>query len=435
MMMAAMWRAWLVELRRDRVAFALTFVLPIVFFSVFGVMFGGTGGSGTPRVRVAVVDEDGSEASRRLVEALKKEEGLRVVTEAPGEGEDRRPLDRAGALEMVGSGRLPAAVVIPKGFGEEFGLFMENGVEIELLVDTSDPIAGPMIAGLLQGVAMTAAPDLMMARGMEIFERYGGALTAQQRAAVDAWLPVLRGNAQGEGDGPDDGDAEPSRSRAGFQGPVAVKIVDVLGEKKQERGKVVSFSAAGIAVMFLLFMASAGAGTLLEAQESGVLERLLGTRLSMTQLLLGKWAFLTAVGFAQVTVMFLWGAAVFGLDLWGHLGGFAVMTATTAAAGSALGLVLAAACRSRAQLGAVSTIVILTMSAAGGSMVPRMFMPEAMRTIGLGTFNAWAVDGYLKIFWFETGVLSVWPQVCVLVAMTGVFLVTARMLARKWEVG
>src|SRR5690606_18461235 len=110
------------------------------------------------------------------------------------------------------SGRLPAAVVIPKGFGDEFGLFMEDGVEIELLVDTSDPIAGPMIAGLLQGVAMTAAPDLMMARGMEIFERYGGALTAQQRAAVDAWLPVLRGDAQREGDGPDDGDAEPSRS-------------------------------------------------------------------------------------------------------------------------------------------------------------------------------------------------------------------------------
>ena len=42
---------------------------------------------------------------------------------------------------------------------------------------------------------MTAAPDLMMAGGMKQFEDRAGALTPQQRKAVDAWLPTLKASA------------------------------------------------------------------------------------------------------------------------------------------------------------------------------------------------------------------------------------------------
>jgi ABC-2 type transport system permease protein len=110
-----------------------------------------------------------------------------------------------------------------------------------------------------------------------------------------------------------------------------------------------------------------------------------------------------------------------------------VMTVSTAAAGSALGLVLATACRTRAQLAGLSTIVILMMSALGRSMLPRVFMPEALRMVGLATFNGWALDGYNKVFWRELGAASLWPQVLVLAAMTAAFLVIARGLARRWE--
>ena len=39
------------------------------------------------------------------------------------------------------------------------------------------------------------------------------------------------------------------------------------------------------------------------------------------------------------------------------------------------------------------------MSALGGSMFPRFLMSENMQKVGLLTFNAWALDGYLKVFW------------------------------------
>ena len=62
----------------------------------------------------------------------------------------------------------------------------------------------------------------------------------------------------------------------------------------------------------------------------------------------------------------------------------------------------------------MSTIIILTMSALGGSMFPRFLMSETMQKFGLLTFNAWALDGYLKVFWRNAAIWQLWPQVLVL---------------------
>lgn len=447
-MMRTLLRAWLIELKRDRVALAMTFLLPILFFTVFGMIFrGATGGTVDP-VRIAIVDEDGSEASRRLVAALKKDGSLTVTMSR--DEKNPAPLDRAGALAMVKAGKPSIALVIPSGFGKNFGSFMGGpagggGTEVILLADMADKVAPQMVAGLLQGAAMTSAPDLMMEHGLEMFEKYGGAMTPSQRAAMEKWLPELKrvteeqaketksaspGHASPNSAAPAAGRA--ADEKPGFRGPVSVKVVDVLGEQKTQAGRNVALSASQTATMFLLFMASAAAGTLLEEEENGVLERLLGTRLTMGRLLRYKWLYLMMIGIVQVSVMFVWGTLL-GLELWKHLPGFLAMTVFTSAAGAALGLVLATACRTRAQLGGISTIVILTMSAIGGSMVPRQFMPAAMQQAGWLTFNAWALEGYQKVFWREMGVVELWPELLVLAGATVVLLAVARRLARRWE--
>ena len=94
---------------------------------------------------------------------------------------------------------------------------------------------------------------------------------------------------------------------------------------------------------------------------------------------------------------------------------------------------LATIARSRAQLSGFSTILILTMSALGGSMFPRFLMTETMQKIGLVTFNAWALDGYLKVFWRNSAIWELWPQVAVLVTLAILLLLAARVFARRWE--
>ena len=76
-------------------------------------------------------------------------------------------------------------------------------------------------------------------------------------------------------------------------------------------------------------------------------------------------------------------ASAFKLPLFAHVPGFVIMTVVTAAAAAALGLVLATLARTRGQLSGFSTILILTMSALGGSMFPRFLMSEAMQKVGL----------------------------------------------------
>jgi len=409
---------WL-NISRDRVAQALTFLLPIVFFSIFASVFGRQGRDTTPRVQIAVVDEDRSEFSTRIVAALGKEPALRVRPE-PQEG----ALDRAGAERLVRNGTVPVAVIVPPGLGAAYqdAGFAATGPAIDLLSDPSDPIAPQMVLGLLQKVTMTAAPDLLMQGGMKQFEKNAGALTPEQRKAVDAWLPMLKSQgSQGAG-----------TAGSGGMG-ITTRVVDVM-RSDTGRGSLISFYAAGIGVMFLLFSMVGGAGgALLEEVESGTLDRLLSTNVGMTGILIAKWLFLTLMGIAQLSVMFLWGRIAFGLPLFSHVPGFLVMTAVTAGAAAALGLVLASLARTRAQLSGFSTILILTMSALGGSMFPRFLMTETMQRIGLVTFNAWALDGYLKVFWRDAAVWELWPQVAVLTALGATFLGIARLLARRWE--
>ena len=418
-------RVGLTNLRRDRVAQAMTFVLPIVFFSIFATVFGGRAG-GTARIKIALVDEDHSDFSQRVAGALVKEGSLNVQT-ATAAKEAGGPLTRAAAETLVKNGDLPVAVVIPAGIGAAFASrgFGGGGPSIQLLADVSDPIAPQMVYGLLQKVTMTAAPDLLMAGGLRQFEENAGTLTPQQRVAVDTWLPRLRQNATGA--------AVASRSGNAMPMGIGVETVDVL-RTTNERASLISFYAAGTGVMFLLFaMVSAAGGTLLDEVESGTLERLLSTRIGMTGLLAGKWLLLTIIGFGQICVMFLWARVAFQLPLFAHVPGFLTMTAVTAAAAAALGLVLATLAQTRSQLSGFSTILILTMSALGGSMFPRFLMSEGLQKVGLLTFNAWALDGYLKVFWRNAPLWQLWPQVSVLVGLTGTFLVIARLLARRWE--
>ncbi len=426
------------NLRRDRVAQLLTFAVPMAFFTMFAMIFGGRGNDVTGRVHLAVVDESHTATSQRLVRALQAEKSLVVLTRARRDGGSRDTtrtlLDRARAERLVRDGHVPVALVLPAGLDTSLARFDGRGVPLQLLSDPSDPIAPQVVGGMLQKIVMTAMPDVFMQGGIGEFERYAGGLTPRQQQAVDQWLPRLRGAAGGDSTaGPASRTAAGGDSAAGaaMSGLVRVEVVPVLGRKQDN--SIISFYAAAIAVMFLLFAASAVAGTLLDEVDSGTLERVLSSRLGMTGLMTGKWIYITLLGMLQITVMFVYGMVVFRLDLLHHLPGFAVMTFFTAATTAAFGLLLASLCRTRAQLAGISTLVILVMSALGGSMFPRFLMTPGMQKAGLLTFNAWALDGYVKVFWREAPLTALLPQVGMLAAFMVVFLAVARLLARRWE--
>src|ERR1017187_275108 len=117
-MISAIVRTAIVSLRRDRGALALSFILPVVFFSIFAVIFGGRRDS-TPKVNVLVVDEDRSRASQHLVQGLQHEGSLTVkIRPAPVKGAVQPEYTAATAEAAVKAGTAPVALIIPHGFGD-----------------------------------------------------------------------------------------------------------------------------------------------------------------------------------------------------------------------------------------------------------------------------------------------------------------------------
>jgi ABC-2 type transport system permease protein len=423
------------SLRRDKVAFILSFVLPIAFFTIFGFVFGNMRGSSTPRVSVLIVDEDHTSASRALISGLLREPSLDAATHPRPTKEDTGPADytSATAESAVRNGIAPAALIIPSGFSSHPISFVPASPRPTFLIlsDSSDPVAAQVLTGMLQKAVMMSLPATMATAGSQFFDQEVGGLTPQQRQQIDASLNALRRLEDQQSTNTTTGATGTGSATPAFSGFVSVSVRNVVGEKK--RSPMISYYAAGVGVMFLLFTASGASGSLLDESDSGALDRVLSARVTMTTLLLGKLIYSALLAFLQLTVMFLWAAAVFHLDLFTHIPGFIVMTAATSFAVAAFGMLLASVTRTRAQLAAFSTLSILTMSALGGSMFPRFLMPDAMKKVGLLTFNSWAIEGYTKVFWRDESVWHLGSQVAVLLTSGLVLFLLARLFARRWE--
>jgi ABC-2 type transport system permease protein len=423
-------RTAMVSLRRDRAALALSFILPIAFFSIFAVIFGGRHDT-VAKIAVIVVDEDHSQTSKRLVEGL-EHEGSLVVRTRPASKSNGVLLPEytaATAEDAVKASDAPVALIVPSGFGEAPISLRGNQDRptIQLLNDKSDMVAWQMVAGILQKVAMTSMPDVLAEQGSQLVDQFVGGFTPEQRKRMNENLEQLRQHANG---GATTSETAANNGPAS-SGIIAVETRAVVGQNKNN--PTVSFYAAAIGVMFLLFTASGAAGSLLDEVDSGTLDRVLSSRVTMTSLLAGKLAFSSALAFSQLVLMFVWAWAVFKVDLFNHIPGFVVMGVSTAFAVGAFGMLLASICRTRAQLGALSTLVILIMSSVGGSMFPRFLMPDAMQKAGLLTINAWAIDGFTKVFWRDEPVSHLWPQVAVLLGIGIVLFAIARKIAQRWE--
>ena len=434
-MIGTLIRIYMTTLRRDRVALIMRFVLPIAFFTIFALVFGGRGG-GVGKLDVALVELAPGQVSHAIAQSLGGEGSLRILTRTRLHPNTRDTttvaIDTTRARALVHEGDVSAAVILPAGLDTTFLSFGARKPTFRVWHDPSNPVAAQMVSGLLQKAVFMSLPDALLSRGQELLDRAGNAVPARWRTIAQDALTQLHADADTLPAAA--GASADSTKRRRPLDPSAIVNVDVEAVVGRNRGAdMISFYAAGIAVMFLLFASSAAAGTLLDEVDSGTLERVLGTRVGMGGLLLGKGAQIAAMGALQIVVMFTYAMLVFHLDLPGHLAGFAVMTVVTACTAAAFGLFLASLARTREQLGGISTLIILTLSAVGGSMFPRFLMSDWMQKAGLVAFNTWALDGFTKVFWREAPLPALLPQVGVLLVWTLAFAIGARVMARRWE--
>lgn len=122
---------------RNRGGMFFTFVWPVLVTVLFGIMFGGQSQGTQGKVRIAVVDDDGSDGSRAFLQQL--EESFELT-----------PMSAADAETAVRRGQRTGFIIIRRGFGDAANR-MFGGVpsEIEVGVDPARQAEAAMIEGLL----------------------------------------------------------------------------------------------------------------------------------------------------------------------------------------------------------------------------------------------------------------------------------------------
>ncbi len=333
------------------------------------------------------------------------------------------PAVRAAGVEPISSEELPPAFPYPPPPDEIFSTPPADrllGEPPNRLITVWDPPAFELQLRPAEGsrtadtarsesivsvVAVPAAATVVPASGVD---------SAAPAAAVATSAPLLSENAASGKD-------------------VLIEVVNPQADGRTNPR--IAMYAAGIAVLFLLFACTGHAGTMLDEAESGTLDRILASHAGLLQILGGKWLGIFLMGCLQLTVMFVFADVVFGIELRRHAAGFVVMAVCTSAATSGFALLLATLCRSRAQLNAAATVIILSMSAIGGSMIPRFVMSERMKELGRWSFNAWALDGFQKVFWFRTPLAELQTEAAVLLGSALIMAVLTLVFSGRWKRG
>jgi ABC-2 type transport system permease protein len=409
-MSRAVFRAMLLGLVRDRAALAMSFLLPALFFLIFAAIFSGATGEQL-RLKVAIADELQDEISSRLVRAIRSDPAIASV--------GREDLTADQVREWVRRGTADVGMIIRS---DAEPLDSLGGFGPAPIIIVSDPVRGvavPMLKGQVQKAYFAAMPDVALGSVMDLIEDQFIELSEDQRTDLESGLDELREEAEAG-----------STTGWGFE--------DLFSDERvagqSGAANHVAYYAGAVAILFLLFSAVHGAISLLEERDSGILDRILAGPGSIGVLVNGKFLFLVTQGFVQVGVIFVIAWLVHGVDLPGHVLPWSVTTLCASAAAAALALVIAAACRTKRQAQTLANVAILVISALGGSMVPRFFMPQFVQNLGWLTPNTWALEAYTATFWRDEPVASLLLPWAMLATTAIVGLLVARRAARRMEI-
>lgn len=400
------------NLLRDRGAFISSFILPAMVFVIFAVIFSGTSG-GAIDIKVAIADESKTPQSERLIEALIGQTDIRRVG-----GEDAT----LGELrKLVKTSIADVGLVIKKTdkplYDQENNQQNSEAAAIQIVTDPAREIAVSILEGALQNAYFQAFPEAAILSVSRVIDDKIAPLSPEQKTRLTGTIDAMQETQEGD-----------EQDKISMTLQPKLERVNVAGNPDVQSG--MSYYAGAVAILFLLFSSVNGAMTLLEERELGLLDRLAvgpgGTRVLVD----GKFIFLIIQGVIQVTIIYLVAWLVFGVDLPGNLGPWFLTTLLSAVAASGLALAFVLACSTRKQAQTLANIVILIISAIGGSMVPRFFMPDWIQDIGWLTPNTWTLEAYGAIFWRGEPIDAIFVP-CVALGSAGLIgLITAHILAR-----
>lgn len=402
----------------DKPAMILTFIVPLILIIIFGNIFGGSGGP-RGRANLILVNESNSIVAKLIEQRLDSSKSLRPVkTYETENGKETFKFDEETAKEWVRTGKISAAVVMPKDFLAD----TSSSIKFKFYYDPKNEIESSIIQGNIQQTIFTQIPRMMP--------------LLMQRAAIKEI-----GNLKGEkfvkniseivgesfGVNPDSilrsvtvidsaalfREAKDSSSQRNFvNNLVKFESEQLVGKKITNPG--LTRTVGGWAMMFLLFSLTGAATSMFEEKQEGTLKRILCMPISRSQILWSKYLYSILLGLVQLLVLFFFSWILFDVSVFTNFGNLMIVMIASAAAAVSFGMAITSVAKTLSQASGFSTLFILVMSALGGSWFPVSLLPDWMQHLSKATITYWSVEAFLQVLWRQADFMTILPNIVVL---------------------
>ena len=308
-----------VQMRRDRVTFAMMIGIPLMQLILFGFAIN----SNPQNLPLAVLSNDDSEFSRTLVSAMQNSLYYRVTNVISQESEARKLLDRGEVLFVL---------TIP----QDFGRLLARGDRPTVLVeaDASDPTATGFALGSL---------DTLFSQSLT-------------RDLLGPLLPLR---------------AQP--------GPVDLRVHRLFNPEIQTKYNIVP-GLMGVVLTMTMVIITALAIT--RERERGTMENLLCTPVRPFEVMIGKIVPYIVVGYIQMLLIIVAAKVIFEVPILGSLPLLLAVSILFIAANLAVGITFSTVAQNQLQAMQMAFFFFLPSILLSGFMFPFQGMPLWAQWLG-----------------------------------------------------
>jgi ABC-2 type transport system permease protein len=396
------------------------FGFPVVFALFFGAIYSGMG-KGPSGMKIAVVDEDGSEFSGAYVSTLESYDSLTVI-----------PLDRVGAIDRVRRGKVAAAVLINGGFGDGFGaMFDANDPKLQIAADPGQKMA----SGYLQGLLAKAQFEALSSRFAD---------RSWMRGQIDTWRKEVSGAT-----GLEDKQANLFLSffdsldtlledvnDENLQMPMEGGILNIstLDVEKQREGPATSFQITFPQAMIwaILSCTATFAISIVKERTDGTFDRLRIGPLARAHILGGKGLACFATCSCVMCVQWLGAKIIFKMPIGSPV--LLILAATcTILCFAGLMMFVSTLGRTEQSVGGAAWAMLMIMAMIGGGTIPLFFMPAWLRSVASISPVKWGIYAIEGAVWRHFTFLEMVGPCAVLLAIAAVFFLLGVLMLRRQE--
>ncbi len=321
---AAVLKKELLQLRRDRMTFAMVIMIPLIQLLLFGYAIN----TNLRHVPVALVDESRTELSRTLAQIVQATQVVTITEELTTPQEAERAITES---------RVRAALIIPSDVSQRLARSPSVGLGLPNATDqtSSRPVAHWIVDG----------SDTMVASAIKSLRTMP--LTELLKQAPNRLVPTF-------------------------------EVTLYFNPEQRSAVNIVPGLVGVILTMTMILFTSAA---IVRERERGNMEMLINTPIKSIELMIGKIIPYIFLGLIQVGIILGLGHILFDVPINGGLGTLLVVTLLFIIASLSLGLVISTLAQNQLQSMQMTIFVLLPSILMSGFMFPFDGMPQPVQMI------------------------------------------------------